>query len=513
MTQQRRQMVTQLGTRGYYQLGPAGPRSQVYYAEPGEMDLTGISLPVNGGISYQRVKGDNLYEWVIVAETVEAPGELQGSVVFRFKKGGIPRMLTKTKSRNNFYIYSGNCGDLSRPDTSWSDWVVVLSNGLVGEANLGDLATMQGADMLQFEVPHTFSGVYIVGAINFGLMAASNITAEAMDVTYGITTSNGDCGPENDGSKHIYIVASVSSAVPEINYSTDGGATFTDLAISVAASAEVPCAIRVFKSEYLIVVSPTTNTATSGGHYAALIDGVTGVPATPVKVTNGYVNNSEPRDMHVVDRDTAFLCADGGYIYKMTSPLTGVSVSNAGDATTADLARIHGWGDYIVAVGATGKVVRSTSRGLTWATVTDIPSTPTLSAVAVVGENTYWVGTATGKLYYTLDGGTSWTEFVFDGSGSGSINDIKFVNANVGYFVQTVGGTSKIFWTINGGYTWVLPTSGNRIKNFPSSALQRINRLAFPTRGDGIISVNNLAGVGLGLTTDGVAVLGVPVLV
>jgi photosystem II stability/assembly factor-like uncharacterized protein len=507
-----RQMITQLRTRGYYQLGQAGPNSPVYYAEPGELDLTGISLPVNGGVSYTKVKGDNLNEWISVAEIIEAPGEIAGSAVFRFKRGGIPNMLLKTRSKNSFYIYSGDCGDLSKPNLSWSDWVIILANGIVGEVSLGDMVTMAGTDMLQLEVPHTFSGIYLCGAINFGLSAGTNITAEAMDVTYGMTTSNGDCTAENDGSRHIYVLAQTATT-PEVVYSTNKGGTWTDSAISVAATAEAPTALDIMQ-DYLLVISPTAASATAGGHYYAAINSDTGVPGTWAKVTTGYITASEPRDVFVADRNLAVVVGDGGYIYKLTSPLNGATVLDAGNATTSDLKRVHGKEDVFVAVGGSGTVVKSTSRGQTWGVVTAITGTPALNCIQVVGEKRFWVGADTGLLFYTEDGGTTWTQINFDGSGTGSVTDLVFVNSHVGYLVHTVGSTSRILWTLDAGQSWVLPTQGNRVKNFPAAAaVQRINRLAYPTKGDTIVSCNNLVGAGLGATTDGVFVIGVPTVV
>jgi hypothetical protein len=508
----QQQIITQLGTRAFYQLGPAGPQSPVYYAVPGELDLTGVNFPINGAVTYMKVKGDRIGEWVRVAREQAAPAEITGKVGFSFKQNGIPRIYLKTNSINSYYVYSGRSGDMSRPNVSWTDWVAILANGVVTDAVPVDLVNMQGTAALKTDLTHIFEGFYLVGSLNFGIQAGTQITAEAMDCVYGTDVSIGDYTPPNDGTRRLYVVSQVTTSPPQLTYTVDGGVTYTNLAIANSAVSEAPIAID-YMGEYLIILSPTGTGATQAAHYYSLINSLTGVPAAFTKVSTGHVVSFQARDLTVLAKDLAFACADAGYIYKFTSALNPVTVSDAANATTSNLTRIHANGDTVVSVGAAGVVVKSPNRGNTWAACTPITATPALTAVFVQGPLFYWVGTATGRLYWTIDGGNSWTEFVFDTNGVGTVNDVQFVNSHVGYFAHTSGGATRIFWTIDGGQSWATPIQGNRVLNFPSASVQRINRITIPQRADSLVACNNVAMVGLGLTTDGQLVIGAPTVI
>ena len=83
-----------------------------------------------------------------------------------------------------------------------------------------------------------------------------------------------------------------------------------------------------------------------------------------------------------------------------------------------------------------------------------------LTAVSVKNTEEYLVGDAGGQLWYTLNGGSTWTEKTFPGSGSGSVEDISFATKTVGYMSHTLAGAGRIFRTIDGGNSWYLLPEG-----------------------------------------------------
>jgi photosystem II stability/assembly factor-like uncharacterized protein len=87
----------------------------------------------------------------------------------------------------------------------------------------------------------------------------------------------------------------------------------------------------------------------------------------------------------------------------------------------------------------------------------------------------WWVGTAGGVLYYTLDSGVTWTVKGFPGSGAGVVRDINFATNQVGYLAHdTAAVAGRILRTIDGGYSWyVLPEGTGAIP-----ANDKINSLA-----------------------------------
>jgi photosystem II stability/assembly factor-like uncharacterized protein len=84
-------------------------------------------------------------------------------------------------------------------------------------------------------------------------------------------------------------------------------------------------------------------------------------------------------------------------------------------------------------------------------------------------DESAWVGTGTGGLWYTLDGGTTWTQRTgFVGSGAGSIQAVAFANDWVGYMIEaiTATGQSNVYRTIDGGYSWdIVSADPNLILN------------------------------------------------
>jgi hypothetical protein len=183
---------------------------------------------------------------------------------------------------------------------------------------------------------------------------------------------------------------------------------------------------------------PLAGAGIGGYHYAQI--GSSGIPGSWTKVVTGFQANKEPTDILVFSPSEIYFSANGGYIYKCTDLTAGVTVINAGATTTSNLLRIQGNRNLIVAVGATGSIIYSANSGRSWATTTSTPaaSNPTWQAVDIIGAKGIWVGSATGRLFYTLDGGVTWTEKTFDQSSTGAITDVYFVNAHEGYFVHTV---------------------------------------------------------------------------
>jgi len=121
-------------------------------------------------------------------------------------------------------------------------------------------------------------------------------------------------------------------------------------------------------------------------------------------------------------------------------------------------------------VGASGTVVRTEDQ-TTWSTVT-APGAKTLQCVWCKNKRHWWVGASDGTVYYTLDGGDTWTEFTNFPVTLTNVEDIAFGTDSVGY----LGGyTSNLalapegvmLRTYNGGYSWVSMPEG--IGTFPAS--------------------------------------------
>jgi hypothetical protein len=190
--------------------------------------------------------------------------------------------------------------------------------------------------------------------------------------------------------------------------------------------------------------------ATGSHHYATLTNGV---PGTWTQVSSGYVSTKGPRAIYVKNSSAAYLAAAGGYIYFLASPGGTPTVLTDGSISTQDLNDIAGNGNTIVAVGNSNAVLVSNNGGSTFSLITGPAVGVNLSAVWLMSSQIWLVGTGTGRVYYTLNGGTTWTEIGL-GIAGGVINDIRFADELVGYIAAEVGGVATVFRTTDSGNTW-----------------------------------------------------------
>ena len=103
-----------------------------------------------------------------------------------------------------------------------------------------------------------------------------------------------------------------------------------------------------------------------------------------------------------------------------------------------------------------GNVLRSSDSGKTWSRRTAVPGTPATSEASRIqpsdieftSPGTGFASTTGGDVYYTTDGGSTWTpvlQLPF------AMRDLEFPSASVGY---AVGAAPIAFKTTDGGATW-----------------------------------------------------------
>lgn len=506
------EIVTQGHKRAFIQFGGPSPINVPRYAgqDAQYMTITGVGAPESGGTDPIWVPDpSNPKRYRLVGSKVSAPDKASATLTMYEKHGSIPRALGKQNCLFNLYEPTGNCKDLSDFLSGWTDYVLIYEFAKVTDKNLGDRMGFDSDDAVTNEMTLSIDDIYPIGPLGFGDNATTMVDLEVIDAVYGSTQQCGNCGPEDDGTKRIYtVVKSSGSGSPglptEVIYSVDGGANWVQTNISTMSASEDPQAIEV-AGKYLVVLSRTAGSATIGGYHFSEIDPDTGVPGTWTKVTTGFVASKQPNDICVTSAREIYICADGGYIYKITDVPAGASVLNAGAATAQNLARIASQDDIIIAVGAAGSVVKSISRGVTFAAVT-APSGASLQALVILTDRKFLVGTATGYLYHTLNGGSTWTEKLFSGAEAGQVYDLVAATSSVLFMSHsTATPAGRIFSSWDGGNSWT--NSSPRIMNVPTN--QRLTRLAVPTKADSTTASNNVIAVGLGPTTDGILLNGV----
>jgi photosystem II stability/assembly factor-like uncharacterized protein len=408
--------------------------------------------------------------------------------------------LAKLGCRVDIQIHFGDCKDPSRFN-EYSK-ALVLRDVVITNYATDPLGAMQSADQAKVNETVQVSATEIIeiGGTSFAKRAEDIVTNEVVDVVNGSTQSCGDCDEPDNGCEKLFsvtIAAGGSLSTPaDLVYSLDGGATWYAHDIDTLGVAENPTGIEVM-GDYVVVVSSDSNSL----HYTDRdLISRTADPAW-TEVNTGFVASKQPRDV-TVSGNYMFVAGNGGYVYGTGDPTTGVDVLDAGVAVIDNLLAVHAMSEeYAVAVGNSGAVIRTTNQQ-TWAAVTR-PVAPGINLTSVYMQSTdlWWVTASNGRLYYTTNGGTSWTEKAFTGSGTGTAYDVVFINDTVGYLSHsTTAPRARLLKTIDGGHSWFVLPEGNT--SLPLA--DRINALA-ACRYD----ANFVVGVGLAdNATDGYIVAG-----
>lgn len=368
--------------------------------------------------------------------------------------------LAEKGCKVDVHVHFGACKDPS--NFTKFDKAVVLADADITNLNLGELGTLGSDAQSQVDESIDISAESIVEIlpIKYASRATDVLDVEVVDMVVFDTASCGDCEDESDGCQKIFGVTLTGglgspTATADCIYSIDGGTTWYANDVDSAGGSNSLDAIAGI-GNYVVAIG----NADGGLHYADSSDFDGSTTPDWTAVTTGIVAGGEPNDIWSVGTQ-AFVVGDAGYIYKVTDPTVGFTVLDAGVATSQNLNAVHALNDeFAVAVGDSGVVVK-TENGTTWTAMTSITATPNLNAVWIRNEREFWTGGADGKLYYTLDGGTTWTEKAFSGSGAGVIHDIAFAG-DVGFLAHaTATPAGRILRSYDGGYQWVVtPESG-----------------------------------------------------
>ncbi len=492
------ELVQQRHIRAWTQRKGPSPINRMRYAGPDEqyIQFGAITNPISGGREarnfhdpYQRDS------YRIVGQTVSAPAFPAGPITFARKHGGVTYWAGDLSCASNFYECVGNC---RRPDDflyGWTDFVTVYSFARANERTHNARTSFAGDDQTADEIAHIYAAVYDLGGLYFGENAATAIQREVVDAWFDSSVDCGNCGVLNDGWSRLYYVTRSSGAgspgiTAEVGWTIDGGATYRETPITGLGVTTDPTAIRKV-GNFLVVLDTAGN-----GYWYAEVDLATGTPSNWTNVTAGFVAGNQPNDILVVSTSEIWFVGQGGYVYLSQDITAGVSVNNAGAATTADLLRIKGRGDTLVAVGESGVAIKSSNKGTTWAAVAT-PTSATLTSCSVLSDNLFWIVSAGGGVWYTSTGGSSFVQLTV---GSAQfIDDIEFATDEVGYlsFRAPTLTNARLWTTYNGGASWSSSSvsSNPRIQSYPT--FQRGNRIAVPTNVKHFVAGNRIAIAGL----------------
>lgn len=491
--------------RFYRQPGGPGPQNGIYFSgvDTQHMWIGGVTIPIRGSVTPIRARNPTGRGFKTVGIARAAPDFSSATLNLLEGHGAIPWQHGDLSCPFNLYEAQGKCGDLADFTRGWETMriysLVEASQRSDGDRGSwdSDSALITTLDMV---VPN---GVYTIGGIALGEVAAATVTRPIISLVYGDTVQCGDCGVPSDGTKILYGLqqTDLSAVAANVVYSTNRGGTWSTVAITGVGATEPVVQIGVM-GQYLVVLGQDCL-------YHATINPYTGIPGTFTKVTTGFSGAVDCTAMYIASPREAWICATLGYIYRCHNVPQGVEVIQAGGVTTNNYQGIHGHETTIVAVGASETVVISTNNGASWGRSAADPAVGVgvnYTDVAVIDADKYWITGPT--VSYTIDHGHSWNEVALS-STLVQANQVLFITEDVGYILVNESGGGGLWATWDGGRNWVKTTQqgGGRWISAPSVLPHAV--LAAPIKSDVNVAVNNLCVAGASAAgSDGLILLG-----
>lgn len=414
-----------------------------------------VSLPLGDIEKIECPSPDEFGEFEEVGVIQGAKERETSSLVGRFPLDEESDLLriAKTRCALDYQINIGVCQDprnfndfqkkLIREDAYFTNY---------GSDDLGALSSDENT-VVNETVDTSAKTIYEVLPLRVETRGDDVIDNEGLDVVICDRPSCGNCDNESDGCQIIYVLANSTSGspgtAPDVVYSQDKGVTWAEDDINSLLASQTANALACV-DEYVVVVSNDSVSL----HYKTQALILAGTAGGWIEQTTGFVAAGAPNDIWSVG-NFGFIVGDGGYIYSVDDPPAGVTVLDAGVATSNNLMAVKAISRRMaVAVGDSATVVY-TLNGITWQTTTTSPSAAGLISVEIKTEKEWIVGDDGGEMWYTVDGGETWTQETLPGGNYTAVSDIHFSTKSVGYAAvsRTIGGTARgqILRTYSGG--------------------------------------------------------------
>lgn len=295
--------------------------------------------------------------------------------------------------------------------------------------------------------------------IRFTEEAAELLTAPARDIVYGGRRSCGNCGKFNNGCEMLYAIADQAAANDRLLYRVKDATTWSNGGVVTPFAANATAGLDV-AGRYLIAIS-----IAAGGHAYALRPTRAGQTATwSALITTGYDAGGAPRALFAKSASKVFIAGAGGFIYRTEVPRASVDTVHDGSLLTDDLNAIHGRGQTVVAVGDANAILVSQNEGDSFGLTDAVPGTvAALTGVWVLNSQQWYVTNAAGELWYTADGGQSWSERSLPTDVTiTAVSHIAFSpdSNQIGAIAVVHAGGTDVYRTVTGGRTWFTDQPG-----------------------------------------------------
>ncbi len=331
---------------------------------------------------------------------------------------------------------SGKSGSLNAVDflNSQVGWIVGYSGTVLKTTTRGVVNNDVGVTAMEIaDVVETHQSVPIKITIkNFGGIDQSNFA-----LSYCV--NNGSPVTEN------YVGTLLAGASASMTFTTTWSSSFEGTyrftAWTRLTNDENNTNDTLPASRSVVVIAPTPPPPEPNGWFAQ---------------NDGSIAAKHLQSIHAIDINRLVAVGLSGAIVRTTNG--GATWENVSAGTTTDLYGVHflnsqlGW-----VVGYNGTMLKTTDGGNSWSTLS-CGTTSTLKNVQFVDANVGWVIDNDSKIRKTTDGGISWS-VQYTGSNVAFLDDIYFVNPNLG-FIMGHEGSSSMLRTTDGGVTWTGIGSG-----------------------------------------------------
>ena len=247
----------------------------------------------------------------------------------------------------------------------------------------------------------------------------------------------------------------------------------------------------------------------AAGHVIQPVESIMSGTDASTLVTSGYVSGGGPLALYARSGSEIWIVGEDNKIYRANSLLGGVE-EVGGLTGTEDLNDVDVYKQQFVAVGTDNTVIISNDLER-FSSVTGPSSTTTddMLCVAFLDMDTFLVGSGAGKLYYTEDMGSTWTEIIHGISGLSQVNDlgVSMTDSGKSAHVILVGATSTagvIARSFDQGASWQ-STGTSAIQSVPTATA--FNSVSIVSPGTVLVAGNtgtgaNVSGVGSFVQTD-----------
>lgn len=365
------------------------------------------------------------------------------------------------RCRVDIYALSGKCGNPQDFTEGGEKWTFFQDGKISGHSfeNFGAF-DMSENNPTNEAVDMTSEDYYEFLYMRQDQIASASTTRRIYTVDVYKETDCDDCA--ETGERVLLTMAGASATPgtqPSLLYSANKGESFSSQTISTLFSNEDVVGAQVVGDNFIII----SNTANEM-HWTSVTELYEGAN-TWSQVNSGFVASKNANAMIFTDIRHGWVVGNGGYIYFVGNFKAGVTVQDAGVATTQHLRSVAAFdSDNVLAVGDSNAVVFTTNGGSTWESVTGPAVGVNLGACWMWDKKTWFVGEGaggTGKLWLTVNSGVTWTQVAMPAT-YGRIYKIEFVSDVEGYISAQAGGQSYILRTITAGYEWVVLPSGKK---------------------------------------------------